>query len=303
MAHHIGAFLGFFIMPISPRSPALIFTDLDGSLLDHDSYSFEPAKNLLDDLKLASIPLIPITSKTFAEVESLRIKLNNQHPFIVENGAAIAIPINYFSSMPKGCYEKSGFWIIANTQSRQHWNKLLKDNAADFEGEFETFSSIVQSKGIKGIQEITGLNQDQAELSNQRDFSEPIHWLSSEQRKQAFIEKLTAAGGTLLQGGRFLALGGKIDKGSALLQLTELYQKFLSLSEVHTLAIGDSGNDISMLEAASSAIIIRSKTHSAPILTRNKNLQISNAFGPEGWTETVSFWLTNFLQIGSKNYG
>ena len=303
MAHHIGAFWGFFIMPINPRSPALIFTDLDGSLLDHDSYSFAPAKNLLDDLKLASIPLIPITSKTFAEVESLRIKLNNQHPFIVENGAAIAIPINYFSSMPKGCYEKSGFWIIANTQSRQHWNKLLRDNAADFEGEFETFSSIVQSKGIKGIQEITGLNQDQAELSNQRDFSEPIHWLSSEQRKQAFIEKLTAAGGTLLQGGRFLALGGKIDKGSALLQLTELYQKFLSLSEVNTLAIGDSGNDISMLEAASSAIIIRSKTHSVPILTRNKNLQISDAFGPEGWTETVSFWLTNFLEIGSKNYG
>ena len=303
MAHYIGAFWGFFIMPINLRRPALIFTDLDGSLLDHDSYSFAPARNLLDDLKLATIPLIPITSKTFAEVESLRIELNNQHPFIVENGAAIAIPINYFSTMPKGCYKKSGFWIIANTPSRQHWNKLLQDNAADFEGEFETFSSIVQSRGIKGIQEITGLNQDQAELSNQRDFSEPIHWLSSEQRKQAFIEKLTAAGGTLLQGGRFLALGGKIDKGSALLQLTELYQKFLSLSEVHTLAIGDSGNDISMLEAASSAIIIRSKTHSVPILTRNKNLQISDSFGPEGWTDTVSLWLSNFLEIGSKNYG
>ncbi|MGB2374896.1 MAG: HAD hydrolase family protein, partial [Porticoccaceae bacterium] len=66
---------------------ALIFTDLDGSLLDHDSYSFEPAKNLLLELESAAIPVIPITSKTFAEVKNLRIKLGNQHPFIVENGA------------------------------------------------------------------------------------------------------------------------------------------------------------------------------------------------------------------------
>ena len=303
MAHHVGAFWVFFIMSIIPKPPALIFTDLDGSLLDHYSYSFESAKRILGDLELANIPVVPATSKTFAEVERLRIKLNNSHPFIVENGAAIAIPKNYFSRRPKSCYEKSGFWLIANSQPRQHWNKLLKENAADFEGEFETFTSIVQSRGIKGIQDITGLNQDQAELSNQRDFSEPIHWLSSEQRKQVFIEKLTAAGGTLLQGGRFLALGGMVDKGSALLQLTEFYQQFLSLAKIHTLAIGDSGNDISMLEAASSAIIIRSETHSAPILTRNKNLQISDAFGPEGWAETVSNWLTNFIQIGSKNYG
>ena len=140
-------------------------------------------------------------------------------------------------------------------------------------------------------------------MSNQRDFSEPIHWLSSEQRKQAFIEKLTAAGGTLLQGGRFLALGGKVDKGSALLQLTELYQQFLSLAKIHTLAIGDSGNDISMLDAATSAILIRSNTHSAPRLRRDSNLITSHGVGPHGWAESVSFWLKNFLEIGSTNYG
>ncbi|MGB1327463.1 MAG: HAD-IIB family hydrolase [Porticoccaceae bacterium] len=290
-------------MSIIDKSPALIFTDLDGSLLDHDSYSFAHAALLLNHLEMEYIPVIPTTSKTFAEVERLRIKLNNHHPFIIENGAAIAIPINYFPSMPKGCYEKSGFWIVANSKPRHHWNTLLEENSQDFKGEFETFSSIYAAKGAKGIQEITGLSLDQAELSNQRDFSEPIHWVGSEPRKQAFIKKLTAAGGTLLQGGRFLALGGQVDKGSALLQLTKMYQQFNSFAEFHTLAIGDSGNDVSMLEAATSAIIIRSKTHAAPSLKRDKNLTKSTAFGPEGWAESVSFWLTDSLEIGSKNYG
>jgi mannosyl-3-phosphoglycerate phosphatase len=288
---------------IIDKSPALIFTDLDGSLLDHDNYSFAPVAQLLNHLEMEYIPVIPTTSKTFAEVRRLRVKLNNHHPFIVENGAAIAIPVNYFPSMPKDCYEKSGFWILANSQPRDHWNTLLEENSQEFDGEFETFSSIYKTKGAEGIQEITGLSLDQAELSNQRDFSEPIHWVGSEQRKQAFIKKLTAAGGTLLQGGRFLALGGQVDKGSALLQLTKLYQKFTSLAEFHTLAIGDSGNDVSMLEAATSAIIIRSKTHAAPNLSRDKNLTKSTAFGPQGWAESVSFWLTDSLEIGSKNYG
>ena len=37
------------------------------------------------------MPVIPITSKTFAEVINLRDKLNNRHPFIVENGARVSI--------------------------------------------------------------------------------------------------------------------------------------------------------------------------------------------------------------------
>ena len=80
MAHHIGAFRVIFIMSIIPKTPALIFTDLDGSLLDHYSYSFEPAKRILGDLELANIPVVPATSKTFAEVEHLRIKLNQVEP-------------------------------------------------------------------------------------------------------------------------------------------------------------------------------------------------------------------------------
>ncbi len=286
-------------MSVIPSTQALIFTDLDGSLLDHDSYSFEAASPLLEELETREIPVIPITSKTFAEVQELRITLNNRHPFIVENGAAIAIPNHYFSTMPQGGVEKSGFCIIANSQPRQYWNNLLQQNAQEFKDEFETFTSIAHKRGHKGIQDITGLSLDQAKLSNKREYSEPIHWLGSDQRKTAFIEQLTAAGGTLLQGGRFLSLGDKVSKGSTLAQLAKIYQQLNGVQAVHSLAIGDSGNDISMLEVATSAIIIRSKTHLPPTLNRNNNLIISRDFGPKGWAESVSFWLKNLLEIGS----
>ena len=275
-------------MPLSPISPALIFTDLDGSLLDHDCYSFEPVIPILETLKSKQVPVIPITSKTFAEVEQLRGHLNNNHPFIIENGAAIAIPKDYFLSMPEDCYKKSGFWVISNSRSRQHWNQLLEENTQDFIGEFETFTQIVSTNGIKGIQDITGLGFEQAQLSNQRDFSEPVHWLGSQHRKQEFINKLSAAGATLLQGGRFLSVGDKVDKGSALVQLTKHYQQQHSLSNIHTLAIGDSGNDINMLEYTDYSAIIK-KHDGTHLNLKSKNVYAkSTKIAPLGWKEVIT---------------
>jgi predicted mannosyl-3-phosphoglycerate phosphatase (HAD superfamily) len=80
----------------------IIFTDLDGSLLDHFTYSFELAIPLLKSLEQLHILVIFTTSKTVAEVEYLRRKIGNLHPFIVENGAGILIPENYFTiSIPE----------------------------------------------------------------------------------------------------------------------------------------------------------------------------------------------------------
>lgn len=78
-------------------SSLLVFTDLDGTLLDHHTYSFEPALPALNALKEKNIPLIICTSKTRAEIEKWRLELRTDHPFISENGGAIFIPKGYFS--------------------------------------------------------------------------------------------------------------------------------------------------------------------------------------------------------------
>ena len=61
----------------------LIFTDLDGTLLDHHTYSFQPAKAAMQALKTFSIPCVINTSKTFVELIALREELNHQDAFMV----------------------------------------------------------------------------------------------------------------------------------------------------------------------------------------------------------------------------
>ena len=75
----------------------IIFTDLDGTLLDHKTYAATKARQALLCLKKNNIPLIICTSKTRPEIEFYRQKLRISHPFIAENGGAIFIPKGYFS--------------------------------------------------------------------------------------------------------------------------------------------------------------------------------------------------------------
>ena len=72
--------------------PFMVVTDLDGTLLDHHSYSYEAAIPALDKLTDFKIPVIFNTSKTAKEVIPLQQKLSISAPFIVENGSALYIP-------------------------------------------------------------------------------------------------------------------------------------------------------------------------------------------------------------------
>ena len=86
----------------------IIFTDLDGTLLDK-KYSYSPANQALKLVKKQKIPIIICTSKTRAEIEYYRKKLRNKDPFISENGGAVFVPKKYFDfkfkSKSKGKYD------------------------------------------------------------------------------------------------------------------------------------------------------------------------------------------------------
>ncbi len=270
---------------MSRVAETLIFTDLDGSLLDHFSYSFAPAEPLLRRLEQLGIPVICCTSKTFAELQVLREQLNNRHPFVVENGAAVYIPQGYFSApdvsrLPE---TRDGYRCMAFCQPRAHWQGLLRQLADEFAGSFASF----QQLGVEGISAVTGLEPQQAALANRRDFSEPVQWLGDQDTKRNFVDQLETAGAKVLQGGRFMHVSGACDKGAALRWLAALYQQ-ASGAQPQTIAIGDSGNDILMLEAADKALIIRSPVHQPPQLKRTDNCWLSDETGPTGWARGVS---------------
>ncbi|MCK5185912.1 MAG: HAD-IIB family hydrolase [Deltaproteobacteria bacterium] len=73
----------------------IIFTDLDGTLLDHYTYSYSEAEEALKLLKEKNVPLILCSSKTRDEIDVYRKKLSNNEPLISENGGAIFIQENY----------------------------------------------------------------------------------------------------------------------------------------------------------------------------------------------------------------
>jgi mannosyl-3-phosphoglycerate phosphatase family protein len=267
----------------------VIYTDLDGSLLDHYDYSYSKVEPILGRLESEGIPVVFCSSKTRPEQLSLRKRLNNAHPFIIENGAAVLIPEGYFPAQPPETEQSEGYWIKSFTQPRQHWLDLLDSIAPEFAGDFDNFARLETEQ----IVALTGLDGVAAEAAAKRDYGEPVHWLGSEDSKQRFIQKLERAGATILQGGRFLHISGDCDKGKALAWLHSHYANSDNTRTPVSLAIGDSQNDAAMLETADHALIIRSPSHQPPTLSRKGQTYLSRFPGPDGWLDGVNEFLSS----------
>lgn len=263
-----------------------MFSDLDGSLLDHYSYSFDAALPAVNALEELDIPLILVSSKTRAEILAVREQLANRHPFIVENGAAVFVPQRYFPVQPAATVLRDGYWVWETAPSRSRWLELLAALAVEFPSSFEYF----HRAGVNGIMQMTGLSAVQATRANSREYSEPVKWFGGPQEELRFIEHLRESGASVVKGGRFLSVSGDCDKGRALRWLRDCYQALTPDRPVDDIAIGDSANDCRMLEAARTALLIRSPVHDFPPLARVDGVMRSQLPGPQGWAEGVSKW-------------
>lgn len=277
----------------------VIYTDLDGSLLDHDSYSHAPADALLAELEDHGIPVILTSSKTRAELVSLRSELGNHHPFIVENGAAVFVPVDYFEVQPSDTEQDNGYWIKRFSLPREHWLGKIAAVAEEYAGEFTGFDNL----DIAQIVALTGLSDSSAALAARREFGEPVHWTGSNKGRQLFIRALEHNGARILQGGRFLHVSGECDKGCAMQWLAGQYGRQSDDEAPPSLAIGDSQNDEAMLEAADYALIIRSASHAEPALLRKEHILRSGKYGPDGWDEGVRRILLSLNLLKGSNNG
>ncbi len=255
----------------TPR--ALVITDLDGTLLDHHSYDWQPAKPALDALRARHIPVVFNTSKTRGESRRLQREMNISGPVIVENGSCIA--------------SASGDTVLGCPRSTLlHW---LAASECHIRYRFQGFSEM----GVEGIMRTTGLDLQHAVEADQRAWSEPLLWEDTAEALQAFGEEVAAAGFHMLRGGRFVHLQGDCDKGRAALALLN---NISADTRPLMVALGDSQNDLAMLEVADRAFWIRSPVGNPPFDgARPAGVRVTTGTGPTGWNEAMTALLEEGL--------
>lgn len=272
-----------------PDSRYFVVTDLDGSLLDHDNYSFGAARESLTLLRERDIIWVCNTSKTRAELARLQERLGNPYPYIVENGAAVIFPADFSLSLALPAELKlNGDQTRhkAFAMPRGDILVLLQQWRETYQFAFTGFADMTVSQ----LAQETGLDAEEAQAALQREYSEPILWQDSEPQWRHFLACLQAAGLKALKGGRFIHIMGQADKGQAMLWLRD--QLFKTATPT-VIALGDSDNDRAMLLQADIAVVIRSPYHE-PVRLDDAvgRVVVTDEYGPAGWNAAICALVT-----------
>jgi len=268
----------------------IIYTDLDGTLLDHNTYSFAAALPAINQCLMTNIPVIFNTSKTFKEAQYLQEQLHLKSPFILENGAAVYIPKTFAREIgieldacikTYDCLETTDYIIKVFAKPNTHWQSILAD-MPHWHSSFKALSKISTDELIK----LTGLHQTQAKSAQQRQYGEPLFWLGTDSEKQLFIKEIKKHGAVPIQGGRFLHINGNTDKGQAQQWLTALLKSVCS-GLIQTIGLGDGMNDIPLLENSDIAVQIKSPAYDYPPLNKTTNIIKTKLEGPAGWNHAI----------------
>ncbi len=258
----------------------IIFTDIDGTLIDRATYSYADTATAVTAVLARHIPIILCSAKTRAEQVHLRRALGIPDPFIVENGSAIFIPPG---ALPFEFAHRAmaGWQVIelgvtavaiahALTAVRQETGLALQG-----------FADLTPAE----VAAVTGLDLPAAARARQREYSETIVTPLNAAELAQLEAALAARGLTVVSGGKFHTVtSAGSDKGTAVTRLTALYrQKF---GRVVTIGLGDSANDRPLLTAVDQPYLVQQpggvwQPMDVPGLVR------VTAVGPQGWRQVV----------------
>ncbi len=259
----------------------IIFTDLDGTLLDAVNYSYEPAGEALETISELQIPLVIMSSKTKEEIELLRRDLRNNHPFVSENGGGVFIPEAYFpfpvhyTRKEKDCLiVESGIRI---TKLTEFLDRVTREHAFPVKA--------FHSMSLKDVSRLTGLPMDLAAMAKAREYDEPFLFEGNEDQWARLKELVESEGLVLTRGGRFSHISGSNDKGTAVRILMDCYRR--QYTDTLIVGLGDALNDLPFLRMVDIPVLIQ-----RPDGTYDSEIDIPGLYyasrpGPEGWNSAV----------------
>jgi len=276
-----------------PSPFIVIFTDLDGTLLDHDSYSWQKAEPALTLCKESQIPLVLVSSKTRAEIRALQQELGLSSPFISENGGGVFFPKEEKNLHPADAILSQGVWKWSMGPDYGLLVKALEEIRDEQGWKIRGFSEMTSQE----ISRITGLDLTSARLASQREYDEPFILMEEGISDMETLNHAASRKGLRIsKGGRFYHLHGKGDKGEAMRRLVSWYRTTHPL--ILTIALGDSPVDFSMLQRADFPVLIRS-SHQYPELQKMiPRLRVTREPGPKGWNAAVLDILNDEISLG-----
>lgn len=265
------------------QQPVVIFSDLDGTLLNRGDYRFDAAEPALTELRVRKIPLVLVSSKTAPEMRLMTEALNNTDPFACENGSLIMMPRERMDELGVAVDERmmSGdYYYNYRGIDREHILHVLSDLKADYQ--FTGFAWMTDEE----IAEATGLPLEVARLAGQRKASEPILWRDDPENVESFTEAVTQNKLRVIQGGRFYHVLGQCDKGDAVASLMPRYEHQYQ-TKPHCVVLGDSPNDLPMLALADTPILMPRENGEYLEDAALSNVVRAPKPGPEGWSAAV----------------
>lgn len=213
-----------------------VVTDLDGTLMDH-RYDWQPARETIGWLQDRGIPLIPCTSKTAEEVRRFRAEAGLHDPYIVENGGAVC-----------GETEDGVPWELALGEPAEALRPVLRELERLVQEPLQAIDALTEEQ----VAALLGLTGEALQRAARRRWSLPFVPPSAAARLRLplLAQNLGVA---VVQGNRMgHLLGAQVSKGRALAHL----KAHCRAETVQVLALGDSPNDMPLLDAADVAVVV-----------------------------------------------
>lgn len=266
----------------SLQDPLLVYSDLDGTLLDIHTYSWQPALGWLETLKDNQIPVILCSSKTAAEMLEIQSDLGlDGLPFIAENGAVIQLDVRW-NDHPDAPRLMNG---IPHTEIVNIINQLRSRDGY----KFTTFDDV----DVRVIGEWTGLNNERAALARLHEASATLIWRDSDEKMAAFEASLAELGLKFVQGARFWhILDARGGKDQAINWLNAQYlQREGTLPT--TLGLGDGPNDAPLLDSVDFAVVVKGINRHGIQLKNDTPERVYHTQqpGPAGWREGLDHFI------------
>ncbi len=255
------------------KKQIIIFTDLDGSLLNKDTFKFDEIEDYFRELVSQGIKIIPNSSKTKAELSDFNKQYNLNLSFVAENGSSI----HGLNLIHKNLPEK-----ISLSRSSDQIYKVYNENIPSGLKQKITFVLKLKSKEQK---EIFGLPLDKMMLAKKRYHSIPIQFNGTESEKNEFINIMTDSGLTIQYGGRIMNICDNTNKSKAMLKTIELIKEEMD-DEIITIGVGDNHNDIEMLNKSDYACLVKNDNFNSS-LVNIENLIKSSEPSPLGWADVI----------------